>query len=398
MVALVAYALGVAFFILAVMAGACCLIGSSGARPPDVAADSGPRWIELLCQCDGRWYAAVASEGYSYDPRRPSSVAFFPLYPLAACVLGAATGAPAEWTLVVISNACLLAAFLILAAYVGSRMSEAEPVAWPYALLAFGLFPTTFFFRMAYSESLFVLLCLVALFGMHRGWSVAILAVVVGAATATRPVGVALLPPLAWEAWRKSPSCLAALRRLAWVMPLAAWGLLAYAAFLGLRFGDPMAFAKTQENWRIRPPVSLGDKLLSLASWEPIWSAYDSYSLAYWGRRSDPAPAAVSLQFANPLYFLAAASLVALGAMKRWLTAPEILLSAGLLAIPYFTRSYEMCMMGHGRFAAVVVPMYLVLGRLLARMTPLAAYGILALSGFLMAVYAAMFAAGYVYA
>ncbi|CAN5549875.1 hypothetical protein BH23CHL2_BH23CHL2_00910 [soil metagenome] len=31
---------------------------------------------------DSGWYLTIASEGYSYDPSYPSSVAFFPLFPL----------------------------------------------------------------------------------------------------------------------------------------------------------------------------------------------------------------------------------------------------------------------------------------------------------------------------
>jgi hypothetical protein len=46
-----------------------------------------------------------------------------------------------------------------------------------------------------------------------------------------------------------------------------------------------------------------------------------------------------------------------------------------------------------GRFTAVVVPMYLVLGRLLARLPAPLAAALLCLSGFFLAAYAALFAA-----
>lgn len=79
----------------------------------------------------------------------------------------------------------------------------------------------------------------------------------------------------------------------------------------------------------------------------------------------------------------------------RWLNGYEIALCIGLLLIPYVTRSHEMCMGSMGRFAAVVFPLYLVLGRLLAKLPiPLAA-ALLGVSGLLMATYAALFAAWY---
>ncbi len=88
-------------------------------------------------------------------------------------------------------------------------------------------------------------------------------------------------------------------------------------------------------------------------------------------------------------------ALIAVGAWKRWLNRLEVSLAAGLLLIPYVTRSHEMCMAGMGRFAAAVVPIYLVLGQLLARLPPPVAAMLLSLSGFLMGVYAALFAAWY---
>jgi hypothetical protein len=102
-----------------------------------------------------------------------------------------------------------------------------------------------------------------------------------------------------------------------------------------------------------------------------------------------------SLHLANPVYFLLAAALLAVGAWQRWLNGLELALGAGLLLIPYVTRSHEMCMGAMGRFAAVAVPVYLVLGQLLARLPAVVSALLASLSGFLMGVYAALFAAWY---
>jgi hypothetical protein len=168
-------------------------------------------------------------------------------------------------------------------------------------------------------------------------------------------------------------------------------------ALLGNRFGDPGAFARTQDNWRLRQTKCTSGKLVALATAEPIVSVYQPDSRGYWRRLAPPQSALLSLAFANPIYFVGTALLVGYGAWRRWLNASELLLSVGLLLIPYLTRSYEMCMVSHGRFAAVVFPVYLVLGRILAALPLAMSMALLALSGALLGMYSAMFAAGYAF-
>jgi hypothetical protein len=127
---------------------------------------------------------------------------------------------------------------------------------------------------------------------------------------------------------------------------------------------------------------------------QPIWNVYLPRTAGYWNRGGAENPI-FSLQFANPICFVGTAILIGVGAWKRWLNIYEVLLSLGLLGIPYVTRAYEMCMLSQGRFAAVVFPAYIVMGHLLARMPKIVALSLLALSGVLMAIYAALFAAGY---
>jgi Gpi18-like mannosyltransferase len=177
---------------------------------------------------DGYFYREIVTAGYSYAPSRASSAAFFPLYPLLARALVRLTGAPAEVALLVVSHACLVGAFVVLAAYVRRRWPNGPPELGPAVLVAFGLWPWGYFFRMAYSESLFALLCLVVLYGIHRRWGVLPLGFVVGLATAARPVGVGLLLPLAVHLWHHSATARGFLGRLAVAAPprlLGAGGL-----------------------------------------------------------------------------------------------------------------------------------------------------------------------------
>ncbi len=147
-------------------------------------------------------------------------------------------------------------------------------------VLVFAFFPTTFFFRMAYSESVFLFFSILAFYGMDRRWRLWQIAVLVGFATATRPVGVVLILPLVVDIYRRAQRpWLAGL----WLMPLACWGLMAFMAYQWLEFGDALAFARTQADWHRRPPVPLITKVFDLTTMEPMRAVFDSDSPCWWG-------------------------------------------------------------------------------------------------------------------
>ena len=248
---------------------------------------------------------------------------------------------------------------------------------------------------MAYGESLFLCLALGCLLAIERDWGPTVVALLVGAATAVRPTGVALLPPLVWYVWKSSDNGRQFWRRLLVAGPLACWGLAAYMVFQGFAFGEPFAFLLTQKFWRFRPAAPPSEKFWSLLSWQPVWGAYLRWSPDYWREPEGIANQLFSLAAANPVYFVGTVGLIAWGGLEKWLTTPELLFSAGLLAIPYVARGYETCMASQGRFAAVVFPAYIVLGHMLARLPRAIAAALLVCSAFLMAAYAAVFAAGY---
>ncbi len=369
-------------------------------------------FVESMARFDGRNHKEIVEIGYSYDASTRSKLAFFPAFPLSARALSRATGLGTVPSLLIVSNMCLLAAFFAMGAYLRLRLTEHASLADArsvlgtprrsrdvanYALLGMALCPTTFFFRMAYSEAMFLLVSIVAMYTMARGRPLVVVASIVGLATAVRPVGVALLLPLAWYAAAGARSNRHLFTRLGFSLSLGSWGLLSYMAFQWWQFGEPFAFALTQEHWSMRPLGSAGDKLVALGSWEPIWATYVPGFPEYWRRFGNAPSALLSLQFANPIYFVGTGALVTVGACKRWLTVYEVLLCVPLLGIPYVTRAYEMCMNSQARFAAVVFPAYLVMGHLLARMPNTVSVALLALSGFLMGAYAALFATGHLF-
>ncbi len=66
------------------------------------------------------------------------------------------------------SHPLLVAAYALLIVYVRQRFPQGPPALAAYWLAALAAFPTRFFLRMAYTESLFLVLCLVATLGMER--------------------------------------------------------------------------------------------------------------------------------------------------------------------------------------------------------------------------------------
>lgn len=393
---LIAYYLTGLVVLLGVFVGLDLLEGPGRRFPPQKAPLSDDPFLVATTRWDGKHYLEIALDGYAYDPERPSNVAFFPLYPSLVATAYRTTGMPVEWAGLLVAHVMLLAAFVLLAAYVQQRYVRASPQLAAYTVLVFGLFPTTFFMRMSYSESTFLVLVLLAMLGMQRGWRPIVVAAIVGLATATRPVGVALVPPLWLYVWGRSGSWRQGLGQLAYLTPVAVWGLLGYMVFQYAQFGRPWAFVQAQSHWQSRPAVGWGEKVLALAAWEPIWSAYMPSSPGYSGRFAREVSGWFNVQLANPVFFVGAAVLVGLGAAKRWLSPGEILLAAGLLLISYVARGFDMCMASQGRFAAVVFPVYLVLGRLLCGAPLVVSAGLWGISAVYLAIYAALFAAGYV--
>jgi len=317
----------------------------------------------------------------------------------------AATGLPIEAALLLVSNLSLLGAFVLLACYVRrpTAGNSAQPTAGntspcrlaDYTLVAMGLFPTGCFFRMGYTEATFLLLGVAAMYGIQRRWPLPAVALIVGLATAMRAAGIALLAPLAIHIWHSYPTLAARVSRLLLWLPLACWGLAGFMTFQYVQFGDPLAFVHTQRHWRIRPALDLSDKLAALATWEPVRAVYDAASPAYWKAFDRHGTPWFSLAFANPIFLLAAVALLALGRWKRWITPAETWFGALMLLIPYLSRAHEMGMGSMGRFVAVVFPLYLVLGQILTRLPAAVAASLLAISAFYLAVYSALFAAGY---
>jgi hypothetical protein len=354
------------------------------------------KYASAVANWDGQWYSEIAGNGYALAGMDYSSVAFFPAYPLLGRAIMRVTGLGADVALSLASNALFLAALYLLAAYVRRRYDDSDASLEGFAVLAVAAVPTSFFFRAAYSESLFLFVVILFLTAMQRRWSLPLVAAIVGLATAIRPVGIALIPPLLLYAWESSGGMSKRAANLALALPLSVWGIACYAFYLHREFGDTLAFSHAQAAWNRHGETSLVTRTLELISLEPIWSMFQPESIAYWYKRDIHHSFAFSLRTYDSGFFLAVAALTTLGYSKGWLSRRETLLAAGLLLVPYATNGYATYMNSMGRYTTVVVPVYLVVARLLRALPPTYAGALVGVSSFFLAAYAALFAAWYV--
>jgi hypothetical protein len=360
-------------------------------RPPEQQTQS------FLQFQDGNWYYEIITLGYSYSPGRRSNIAFFPLYPLVAGGLARATGLPVLTSLALVSNAALVAAYALFVAYARRRTDDPQVIGG--ALAAFALFPPTFFFRMAYAESLFLVCGIGVLLVIQRRGPILAAALLTAAAGATRSVGLAFALPVAMYAWEecraRGASRLAAAWRTLAALAMSGAGLAAFMLYQLVALGDPLAFVRVQEAWVYAPPVSLLGRLWASFTLWPIWGVYDPQSPTYWQNISRSADPVFNLPFANPLYFLLIVALVGVGWRRKWLDRYDLAASAGLLAIPYFTRGYDIGMNSHARYAAVAFPAYLVAGHLFPQMPAGWGGALLGVCGWFPGMYAALYSIGY---
>ena len=351
---------------------------------------------EAYANWDGQWYVSIATQGYRFEDGKVSSVAFFPGYPVIGAAFGRMFHIQYDLAMLIVANLTLAMSFILAAHYLAITRADSDPRLSGYVLMSMGLFPPSFFFRMAYSEGLFLLILLAVLHLLNRGKRLFTAAFLIGLATATRALGVALIPALVVVAYKNRRSSVPFARFMVILLPLSCWGLFAYLTYLQFRFHNAFAFAAAQESFRIRPPTTLLHRFLSLISFEPIRALYDANGEHHWSKISGLDNPFLSIRSADPVYFMIAAALTIVGAFKRWLTHVETLTSAFLLLIPYVTIGYEQYMQSMARYSAAAAPIYIVMGVIFCKIPPSIVGAIAGICGMFMGLYAALFSAWYV--
>ena len=218
-----------------------------------------PGWHNVFTaweRLDALWFLKIATHGYA---KTDASAAFFPLYPaLIAALSFTFDGHPLAASLV-ISNGAFLGALVVLFVLTRTELSDDHA---RRAVLYAAVFPTALFFVAPYSESLFLLLVLVALWAARRGrWAVAGMS---GALAAlTRNLGVLVAPALLVEALlqrRSTGRDRAPGKQALWSLTPVA-GLAGYLVYWKVYSGDWLAPLHQQANWQralANPLVTVG--------------------------------------------------------------------------------------------------------------------------------------------
>lgn len=180
---------------------------------------------------DGIHYLNIATQGYTTDAR------FMPFYPFIIKLLAYLIPSP-FLSGFAISNIFFLTSLFVLKKLLKFDY-ENKRITWTIILLL--LFPTSFFFGAVYSESFFFLLTLLSFyFARKRQW---LLAGIFGAmASATRVVGIILLPVLFVEYFLQKQKSMRDLLGIL-LIPL---GTISYAVYNFIRWGNSLYFLQAQ--------------------------------------------------------------------------------------------------------------------------------------------------------
>jgi hypothetical protein len=323
-----------------------------GSRAPGLPAGP-PEWLAApFARWDALHFAGIARHGY---PGAPGDAwAFLPGYPALARGVGEVVGS--MWAGgVLVSLVCFAGALVLLGKLVAL---ECGPAAARRAVWLMALFPASLFATAFYSEGLFLLASIGAVYAARRerwAWAGAAAAV----ATVTRSTGLLLLVPLVWMAWRS--------RRAGAMPPGAEAPPPARAIPSG---GSPLALA-----WLLLPLAALGGLLAyaGLHAGEALapWHAEDA-----WGRSFHGPFSAVVYALGHPLgrgvfepawmgplglAFLALAVVGTAGAFRR-LPVPYGLYALLTLAAPLSAPWPDHPLMSFPRFLLTAFPVFMWLG------------------------------------
>jgi hypothetical protein len=301
---------------------------------------------DVWARWDSVHFLRIAEHGYL-----AGEAAFYPLYPALVAGIGRALGGHYVLAGVTISLLATLGAFVLLER-LGERRLGGDGAR--RAVLYLALFPTALFLQAVYSESLYLFLCLAAFVLAERG-RFAGAGLVVGLAVLTRPVGLALVPPLILIARRRS-------WRLATALPIVA----VYPLVLWRKVGDPWAFGHAEGTWHrhLSPAGPLGGIWEGLrAGWAGIEQLVSgSNAHVYWTAvaPADSTPlrtAAINLELVAFLALFVTLTVIA----WRRLGAPYGLFAALSLALPLSVPSSRWPLLSLPRFGLVVFPFFLAL-------------------------------------
>jgi len=295
----------------------------------------GPEWLWFWGGFDGVHYLNIAEKGYEYGLTQ----AFFPLYPL---LIHWFTIAGNRLLPALIISHLSFVGFLYYFVKLGRLDFKVKAVKWAGALLL--LYPAGFFLFGVYTESLFLLL-VAAVFYLARRQLWLQAAIVAGLASATRLVGIFLLPVILWEYYQvNKPKILP----LVGYSLLASSGLLLYLNYLQRRFGDFLIFIHSQ------PGFGAGRQVDTLVLPYQVIARYFKMFLSV-NPGNNIYPVLV-FEFIATLFFV----FLIVYAFKKKLRSGYLIFIIPALLLPTLTGTFA----SMPRYALIAFPLFYLLGNL----------------------------------
>lgn len=200
--------------------------------------------VNLRVHWDSFWYLKIAQEGYEYVPGKLASIAFFPLYPSLIWVgskIPLITPVLAGW---IISTIALFVAMIFFYKLVKQFYPDIDPIEPTLYLL---IFPTAFFLTSVYTESLFLALSIIFFYYLLRKQFL-LAAVFFSLASLCRLNGLFLFVPFIYE-YLKNYGLKKFFNTNLLSFLIAPLGIISFMLYQHIKFGEPLAFLKTQMQW-----------------------------------------------------------------------------------------------------------------------------------------------------
>ena len=211
--------------------------------PNDLMFDGLARW-------DSGWYRSIISWGYFYDNPGHENIHYLPVYPLlVGCLMKVFPGSvdpDAAFAYSAIFLSHLTFYFALAGVFTLARL-KAGRFAANRCVWLMCLFPYSFFFSAAYTESMYLAFAVWAFVFAERGrWAHASLLAALASGTRIPGLFVGVSLTLIYLA---QPQRLASERQTKWLwLLLAPLGSLLYAGYVGIRFGDPLLLVHVSTN------------------------------------------------------------------------------------------------------------------------------------------------------
>jgi hypothetical protein len=218
--------------------------------PPEAAS----RWriysndfLDLPARWDTGWYLGIAMDGYewnaAYRPEQQQNIAFFPAVPMLMRYLSPLFGRQPLWTGVGLSLVAFFVGLIYLLRL--ARQEIGDEGAAVAAVTFMATYPFAVFFSAAYTEGLFFLAIVAAVYHFRndRLWTAAVWGLIAGL---TRPNGCLLSIVLGLMAIASRKNGLAS-RLLAAAAP--GIGMLIFSAYIYALTGNPFQWAAQNVAW-----------------------------------------------------------------------------------------------------------------------------------------------------